>query len=115
MYSNDLVSIGADIVVYGDIISSGNSGWFTEETKALLEGLKKASDDLAMAIPCGKTPTLKDNVKECTLDLAGASVGIIKPKTRLIYGQTLRPGNRIFGLESSGVHSNGITLIKKNS
>jgi len=114
MSSNDLLSIGADIIVYGDIISSGKSEWFTEENaRVLLEGYRKASSELGMAIPCGETPTLKGVVNEGTLDLAGASVGIIKPRSRLIHGQELSSGDRIFGLCSSGVHSNGISLIRK--
>ncbi len=114
MSTNDLSSIGAAPIVYGDIISSGNSNWFSEEkANALLEGYRKAAQELQIAIPCGETPTLKGIVNEETLDLAGASIGIIKPKKNLTVGQKLVVGDIIFGLESSGVHSNGISLCRK--
>ncbi len=114
MSSNDLLSIGADIFVYGDILSSGSSEWFNDKNSmALLEGFRKAAQELKIAIPCGETPTLKDVVYPETLDMAGASIGIIKPKSRLIYGKDLEEGDRIFGLSSSGLHSNGITLVRK--
>lgn len=114
MSTNDLSSIGAAPIVYGDIISTGNSNWFTEEkAKAMLEGYRKAAEELQIAIPCGETPTLKGIVNEETLDLAGAAVGVIKPKENLTVGQKLKEGDIIFGLESSGVHSNGISLCRK--
>ena len=48
-----------------------------------------------------------------TLDLAGASVGIIKPKENLTVGRKLKEGDVIFGFESSGIHSNGVSLARK--
>ena len=115
MSTNDLLAIGADPIVFGDIISSGDSNWFdgSEKPKALLEGYRKAANELQMAIPCGETPTLKGIVCPDTLDLAGASVGIIQPKSRLIIGKNIAEGDAIIGLESSGVHSNGVSLARK--
>ncbi|HLC36894.1 MAG TPA: AIR synthase-related protein [archaeon] len=115
MSTNDLLSIGADAIAFGDIISSGNSDWFEnkERNKYLLEGFKRAAEEIGMAIPCGETPTLKGIINEQTIDLAGASVGIIKPKKNLTFGQNLKEGDAIIGLESSGVHANGISLIRK--
>ncbi|MDD5148071.1 MAG: AIR synthase-related protein [Candidatus ainarchaeum sp.] len=114
MSTNDLSSIGAEPFVYGDIISSGSSDWFTEEkTRALLEGYKKAAEELGIAIPCGETPTLQGIVYPETLDLAGAAVGAIRPKENLTVGQRLKEGDVIFGFESSGIHSNGVSLARK--
>ena len=115
MSTNDLSSIGADPFVYGDIISTYNSDWFNEsdaKAQALLEGFRKASQEIGMSIPCGETPSLKGIINPGTLDMAGASVGIIRPKKNLTIGQNLQEGDIIFGLESSGVHSNGISLIR---
>src|SRR3989344_5234593 len=85
MSTNDLSSIGADPIIFGDIISSGDSAWFENQprAKALLKGFQKACDELGIAITCGETPTLKNVVFAQTVDLAGASIGIIKPKTQL--------------------------------
>ncbi len=115
MSTNDLLAIGADPFVYGDIISSGDSGWFDENEKTgfLFEGFKQAAEEIGMAIPCGETPTLKGIINPETLDMAGASIGIIQPKSRLVFGQEIREGDVIIGLESSGLHSNGISLARK--
>lgn len=115
MSTNDLLAIGADPIAFGDIISSGDSNWFSDEKrlKALLSGFRAAADELQLAIPCGETPTLKGIVEPQTLDLAGASIGLIRPKTNLITSQNIQAGDLILGLESSGVHSNGISLIRK--
>src|SRR3989344_5145818 len=115
MSTNDLLAIGADAFAYGDIISSGNSTWFDEgeKIKNLFEGFRKAAEEIGMAIPCGETPTLSGIVNPETLDMAGASVGIIKPKTRLVYGKEISEGDLIIGLESSGLHANGISLARK--
>ena len=116
MSTNDLSSIGADPFVYGDIISTCNCDWVEEnddKASALLEGFRKASEEIGMAIPCGETPSLTGIITPGTLDMAGASVGIIKPKKNLIFGQDLKAGDKIYGLASSGVHSNGISLIRK--
>jgi phosphoribosylformylglycinamidine cyclo-ligase len=115
MSTNDLSSIGADPFVYGDILSTHNSDWFSsdEKTNALFEGFRKACEEIGMALPCGETPSLVDVIPPGALDLAGASVGLINPKKNLIVGQNLKPGDKIFGLASSGVHSNGVSLIRK--
>jgi phosphoribosylformylglycinamidine cyclo-ligase len=115
MSTNDLSSIGADPFVYGDIISTNNSDWFGEgdgKAQALLEGFRRASEEIGMAIPCGETPSLKGVISPGAIDLAGASVGLIKPKGRLTVGQELREGDVILGVASSGIHSNGISLIR---
>jgi phosphoribosylformylglycinamidine cyclo-ligase len=115
MSTNDLAAIGADAFVYGDILSSGDSNWFAdlEKAKAVLKGFKDAAQEIGMAIPCGETPTLKGVVHDETIDMAGASLGIIKPKGRLTFGQSLAAGDVIIGLESSGIHSNGVSLARK--
>lgn len=115
MSTNDLSSIGADPIVYGDIISTHNSDWFESEEKAgaLFEGFRKACEEIGMALPCGETPSLTGIIQPGTLDMAGSSLGIIDPKKNLTVGQNLQAGDKIIGLESSGVHSNGISLIRK--
>jgi phosphoribosylformylglycinamidine cyclo-ligase len=45
--------------------------------------------------------------------MAGASIGIIRPKGHLTFGQNLCNGDLIIGLESSGIHSNGVSLARK--
>jgi len=115
MSTNDLAAIGADAFAYGDILSSGDSKWFSDLPKsmAVLKGFKDAAQEIGLAIPCGETPTLKGVVHDSTIDMAGASIGIIKPKENLVYGQNLAEEDLIIGLESSGIHSNGVSLARK--
>ncbi len=115
MSTNDLASIGADALVYGDILSSGDSNWFanSEKAKAIIKGFKQGANEIGLAIPCGETPTLKGVVNDSTIDMAGASIGIIKPKENLTYGQDLADGDILIGLGSSGIHSNGVSLARK--
>jgi len=115
MSTNDLAAIGADAFVYGDILSSGDSNWFADfdKAKAVLKGFGDGAKEIGLAIPCGETPTLKGVVHDGTIDMAGASVGIIKPKEHLTFGKDLEAGDAIIGLESSGIHSNGVSLARK--
>lgn len=115
MSTNDLAAIGADAFVYGDILSSGDSSWFADldKSRAVLSGFKTGAEEVGLAIPCGETPTLKGVVHDNTIDMAGASVGIIKPKENLVYGKDISPGDVIIGLEASGIHSNGVSLARK--
>lgn len=115
MSLNDLVSVGADPIVYGDFLTSGSSNWFEdmERVNELLEGYKIAADMAGCAIACGETPTLPDIVNPETLVLEGASVGLIKPKERFTYGQRIAPGDVIYGLPSPGPCANGISKIRR--
>ena len=115
MSVTDLIAVGAEPVVYADMITSGDSKWFDdlERVDALLQGYKTAADIAGLAIPQGETPTLSGVVYPETLDLAGSSVGIIRPKTRFIYGQKIKAGDAIFGLPSGGICSNGVSKARK--
>ena len=118
MSVNDQAGIGADVFIYGDIIASGDDNWYADEkrAKALLSGYRQAADEALFAIPVGETPTLRGIVLPETLDMAGASVGIIKPSSRAMgNGKKIVEGDRIFGLASSGIHSNGLSKARKIS
>lgn len=114
MSINDSLSIGADVFAYCDIITCGDSKWFNDKgrVEALLGGYRKAADIGKIAIPQGETPELRGVVFPDTLDLAGSSLGIIIPKKRLVTGDKITDGDYIVGLESSGIHSNGLTKAR---
>lgn len=114
MSLTDLLAVGADPIAYGDLITAGDSNWFEdlERVDELLFGYKVAAELAGCAIPCGETPTLQNVVYPKTLDLAGASVGIIKPKSRFMYGQKIKDGDCIFGLPSGGICSNGVSKAR---
>ncbi len=111
----DLVSCGGDPFAYGDFLTAGSADWFADENRnrSLLEGYKAAADKGLFAIPCGETPALPDIVNPSTLVLEGASIGLIKPKSRLSYGQKIRKGDIIYGLPSNGIAANGISKSRR--
>jgi phosphoribosylformylglycinamidine cyclo-ligase len=115
MSVNDLSSVGADPIAYGDLIPSGDDDWFDDlkRNEELLYGYKIAADLAGCAIPCGETPTLRGVVNPDTLVLEGASIGLIRPKSRFTYGQELTEGDVIYGWESSGIHANGVTKARE--
>jgi phosphoribosylformylglycinamidine cyclo-ligase len=79
----------------------------------MLKGLKKGCNQAGITIPCGETPTLKDIIYSDTVNITGSMIGMVKPKKQAIFGQNLKAGDQIYGLESSGIHSNGLTLARK--
>jgi phosphoribosylformylglycinamidine cyclo-ligase len=81
--------------------------------ESLLEGYRVAADLAGCAITQGETPTLQGIVDPSTLNLGGGAVGIIRPKSRYIYGQRLVPGDVIYGVPSNGICANGITKARR--
>jgi len=114
MSVTDLVAVGADPVVYADIIASGNSRWFddAQRNEELINGYRVAANIAGCAIPQGETPTLPDIVSEKTIELAGSSMGIIKPKERFNYGQKIREGDIIYGMPSGSICANGVSKAR---
>ncbi|MDI6807044.1 MAG: AIR synthase-related protein, partial [Candidatus Aenigmarchaeota archaeon] len=66
-----------------------------------------------IAIPQGETPELRGIINPDTLDLNGASIGLVRPKSRLITGEKISENDIIYGLASSGIHANGLSKARK--
>jgi phosphoribosylformylglycinamidine cyclo-ligase len=101
-------------MVVGQYLAGGSGDWFNNEARveSLREGWTSACDDAGATYGCGETPTLRDIIYPTTVDLAGASMGIIKPKDRLMDPHNIQHGDAIVMLASSGVHSNGLTGMR---
>jgi phosphoribosylformylglycinamidine cyclo-ligase len=114
MAVTDILAVGAEPIAYADVIASGDSSWFRDEERvdALLAGYKMAADLAGCAIPQGETSTLKEIVAPRSLDIAGCAIGIIRPKSRFISGQKLKPGDAIYGLPSNGICANGVSKAR---
>lgn len=115
MSVNDISAVGAKPYAYCDIIACGNSSWFNdlERTRELLLGYRQAADLGRFAIPQGETPELPQIIYPETLDLAGASNGIVRPKSRYVTGDKLKEGDVIYSFSSSGIHANGVSKARK--
>lgn len=114
MIVNDIITVGAMPQVINAYFGSGGPEWFTnsDRSKALVEGWTKACQLAGATWGGGETPGLAGIINPNTIDLAGACIGIIKPKERLTLGDKLTAGDAILLIESSGVHANGLSLAR---
>lgn len=118
MAANDCLAQGALPVVFTDHIEASSSEWFADEhrSKDLAEGFVQICEEVGMALPAGESAPLTYIVqpKEPVRNIAsfsGAVTGIIAPKDRLISGKKLAAGDHVIAVASSGIHSNGISLV----
>lgn len=112
---NDIITVGALPAVINAYFGLGSADWFSdkERSEALVEGWAKACNESGAVWGGGETPSLSGIIPKNTIDLAGACIGIIKPKNRLTLGDKLTEGDAIILLESSGIHSNGLSLARE--
>lgn len=111
---NDILTVGALPQVINAYFGTGGPDWFTNSKRstALVEGWAKACNMAGVSWGGGETPALLGIINSQTVDLAGACVGIIKPKSRLLVGDKLQDGDAILLIESSGIHANGLSLAR---
>ena len=108
MVSNDVLAIGAKPIALVDYLAveKVDSKQIAEIIKGVAEGARQAGCDVIS----GETATLPDVING--FDLAGTCLGVVK-KDEIITGEDIRDGDVVIGLESSGIHSNGLTLARK--
>jgi len=115
MTLNDLSGIGATPILFEPVVATGDGDYLINKnrTAGLIDGFERGAKIAGVAIPGGETPTLKGIVYPNTIDLAGGSLGIIQPKSRLTVGDRLKENLAIYGIASSGIQSNGVSLARK--
>ena len=108
MNVNDTVTVGAEPIAFVDYLAIGeyNMGIARDIGRGLDEGARLAN----ITILGGETATIPEITKG--FDLSGTSIGIVK-KDRVISGSGVKAGDLIYGIPSSGLHSNGFTLARK--
>ena len=114
-FINDLISVGATPVVSNAYWSASSYAWLSDHqlTEDLITGWRAACDIAKVTWGGGETQSLPDVVVGGALELAGSAFGVIKPKTQLINEKNLRAGDVVVLVESSGVHANGISLVRE--
>ena len=112
---NDLSAIGAIPFVFEPIIATSSSDYLTNKERAagIIDGFERGAQIAQGAIPGGETSTLVGVVYPYTIDVAGASIGLIRPRERLTTGSRLTDGLTIYGISSSGIMAIGVSLARR--
>lgn len=110
MCVNDIVCGGAEPLFFLDYIACGKN--YPEKIAQIVKGVAEGCRQSGCALVGGETAEHPGLMPEDEYDLAGFAVGIVDRK-KIIDGSTLAEGDVLIGLASSGVHSNGFSLVRK--
>lgn len=112
MNVNDIICIGAEPISFVDYIAANqnNERVFIQIARGLAAGAKKAG----VPIVGGETAIMPDLFaeKKFAFDLAGMVAGLVQ-KNKIVLGNKIKAGDKIVGIQSSGIHSNGYSLARK--
>jgi phosphoribosylformylglycinamidine cyclo-ligase len=113
MNVNDLLCVGARPISLVDYIAVQRAApdMLDDLARGLCEGARQAG----VSIPGGEIAQLRDVIsgvgRDNGFDLAAAAIGLV-PLDRILIGQAIEEGDVVVGIESSGIHSNGLTLAR---
>ncbi|WP_286080438.1 phosphoribosylformylglycinamidine cyclo-ligase [Parablautia intestinalis] len=110
MCVNDIACAGGEPLFFLDYIACGRN--YPERIAAIVKGVAKGCKMAGAALIGGETAEHPGLMPEEEYDLAGFAVGLADEKN-LITGADIRPGDVLLGIASSGVHSNGFSLIRQ--
>ncbi len=110
MCVNDIICCGARPIVFLDYIACGKN--IPEKIASIVAGVAEGCVQSACALVGGETAEHPGLMPEEEYDLAGYACGIVD-RDRVIDKESVRPGDAIIALPSSGVHSNGFSLVRK--
>src|ERR671932_1429885 len=114
MNVNDVICVGAEPIAVLDYIAVEDAD--PEQLRQIAVGLKEGAEQAGVEIPGGELAQLPELIRGHPsphgFDLVGACFGTVALDS-IVTGATVRPGDVVIGLPSSGVHSNGLTLARK--
>lgn len=110
MCANDVATTGAKPLFFLDYISTGKIE--KNVLKDIIRGISKACVETGYALVGGETAEMPGMYPRGSYDLAGFCVGIID-KDKIIDGRNIKKEDIVLGLASSGLHSNGFSLVRK--
>ncbi len=110
MCVNDIITSGAEPLFFLDYFATGRLS--AKKARDVVSGIAKGCREAGCALIGGETAEMPGFYKEEEYDLAGFAVGVVEKK-EIIDGSGIRAGDAIIGLASSGLHSNGYSLVRK--
>lgn len=110
MCVNDIVVQGAEPLFFLDYLACDKV--VPEKIEAIVAGIAEGCHQAGCALIGGETAEMPGMYAEGEYDIAGFTVGVVD-KSKIINGADIAPGDTVIGLASSGVHSNGFSLVRK--
>lgn len=110
MCVNDIACSGGEPLFFLDYIACGKN--YPEKIATIVSGVAEGCNQSGAALVGGETAEHPGLMPEDEYDLAGFAVGVVEKKD-LITGESIKPGDTLIGINSSGVHSNGFSLVRK--
>ena len=110
MCVNDVACAGGEPLFFLDYIACGKN--YPEKIATIVKGVAEGCKQSDAALIGGETAEHPGLMPEEEYDLAGFAVGVVDKKD-LITGSEIRPGDALIGMASTGVHSNGFSLVRK--
>jgi phosphoribosylformylglycinamidine cyclo-ligase len=110
MSVNDCLCAGAEPLIFLDYVAMSRDD--PALSRRIVQGISDGCIEAECALLGGETAILPDFYKEGEYDLAGFCVGVVERK-HILNGSEIRPGDKVVGLASSGLHSNGYSLARK--
>ena len=110
MCVNDVACAGGEPLFFLDYIACGKN--YPEKIANIVKGVAEGCKQSACALIGGETAEHPGLMAEDDYDLAGFTVGVCDRKD-LITGENIKAGDKLIGIASSGVHSNGFSLVRK--
>lgn len=110
MCVNDVICVGAKPLFFLDYIAVGKN--YPEKVAEIVSGIAEGCVQSGCALIGGETAEMPGFYPVDEYDVAGFSVGIVDRK-KMIDGTQMKAGDAIVGIRSSGVHSNGFSLVRK--
>ena len=110
MCVNDIICVGAKPLFFLDYIAVGKN--FPEKIAAIVSGVAEGCVQSGASLIGGETAEMPGFYPEDEYDLAGFAVGVVD-KDKILNNKTIKEGDVILALPSSGVHSNGFSLVRR--